>query len=187
MLKKLRLCRFIQKYSSDNRKTAEMTRYKAPKELNSIAEFTSKELPLEKIDGVFLDTIKPASVEQGWGDLQINQSITEKPLRIGNKNFVRGLGTHANSTIIYKLKDNFSKFETYYGIDRNGGPASSVYFEIYGDGVKLWRSSVMDVTSEAKHIEVCVEGVQELKLVVTDANDGIISDHANWSEPKLIF
>ncbi|MDN8880914.1 NPCBM/NEW2 domain-containing protein, partial [Staphylococcus aureus] len=67
----------------------------------------------------------------------------------------KGLGTHANSEIVYDLSGkNYGIFETYVGVDREMRNASepSVIFEVYVDGKKVFDSGVMNVNSERKHV-----------------------------------
>jgi hypothetical protein len=37
-----------------------------------------------------------------------------------------------------------------------------------------------------RHVDVSVAGVRLLRLVVTDAGDGINSDHADWAGARLV-
>ena len=48
---------------------------------------------------VWLDDLNLAVATQGWGDPHKNQSVEGHALTIGGKQFERGLGTHAESTL----------------------------------------------------------------------------------------
>ena len=61
----------------------------------------------------------------------------------------------------------------------------TVTFEVYGDGRKLWASPLMSGLDAAREVDVDVSGVNRLRLVVTDANDGNKFDAANWVDPVL--
>jgi hypothetical protein len=141
-------------------------------------------------DAVRLGDLDFASAEQGWGQLQINKSVGDQPLAIAGKTYVHGLGTHAASEIVYELDGAFTNFTAWVGVDdflKNNpeAPKASVVFQVFGDGKKLFDSGVMKIGEPAKRVSVDVAGVQELKLVVTDAGDGISCDHADWAEPVL--
>ncbi|MEU9945329.1 NPCBM/NEW2 domain-containing protein, partial [Streptomyces lavendulae] len=96
-------------------------------------------------------------------------------------------GTHANSTITYSLNGGYSRFRSDIGVDDEVGANATVKFEVWGDGVKLYESpSVMTPSSATQSVDVSVAGVKSLVLKVTDAGDGINSDHADWAGAGLV-
>jgi len=60
-----------------------------------------------------------------------------------------------------------------------------VIFKVIADGRESFDSGVMRANTPAKWVSVPLAGVNELKLVVTDAGDGINCDHADWAEAFL--
>ena len=140
--------------------------------------------PVEKIDGVFLDAIEPVSCVQGWGKLQRNQSVWEKPMTIGSRHFRRGLGTHADSRIVYDVGGRYRRFQSWVGAD--GASHATITFEVWADGQKRWESGVMKKETPAKRVDIDLSGVKTLELVVGHGSDGIASDHANWAEAKAL-
>ena len=96
---------------------------------------------VEQIDGVFLDSVQPARCIQGWGTLQRNLSVWEKPMNVGGTPFRRGIGTHASSEITYALAGEYRRFVAWAGPDMatNG----SMVFAVRVDGVERWRSPRM--------------------------------------------
>lgn len=140
---------------------------------------------VEKINGVYLDAIDPVSAIQGWGRLQRNQSVWEKPLIIAGKQYTRGLGTHSPSEIEYSLDGKYKRFQVDAGVD--GGNSGTVTFEIWVDGVKKWESGYMVNSDPAKKVDLDITGAQKLLLVVGDGGNGIGSDHADWCDAKLLF
>ena len=92
-----------------------------------------------------LADIVPDSVQQGWGELGINHSVLGKPLQIGDRKFARGLGTHANSELVYELDRPCERFEAWVGVDAEISymKAASVIFKVLGDGRELFNSGVM--------------------------------------------
>ena len=140
------------------------------------------ELPYEYLaEGVYLDTLEPMEARQDWGELRRNASVQGNPIQIGSKIFKRGLGTHANSKIVYKLGGRYRRFTAYVGADKEV-VANTVEFEVWADGKKLWESGVMGVKDEAKRVELDISGVEILELRVKDGGDGIIADHADWAD-----
>ncbi|MFC5402042.1 NPCBM/NEW2 domain-containing protein [Cohnella soli] len=51
--------------------------------------------------------------------------------------------------------------------------------------VRNKRIGTMSSSTPSKSVDVDVSGKNELKLIVTDAGDGINSDHADWADAKL--
>jgi hypothetical protein len=140
--------------------------------------------PVDRIDGIFLDFMTPTSVSQDWGTLQKNRSVWEKPLAIAGRRFVRGLGTHAFSRIVYALDGKYRRFQAYAGAD--WGNNGTVTFEVWVDGNRRWESGLIKKDTPAKLVDVDVSGAKTLELVVGDGGDGISSDHADWAEAKVL-
>ena len=91
------------------------------------------------------------------------------------KVFDKGIGTHANSEIVYNLEGkNYEYFETYVGIDRNIAQQnnSSVIFKVYADDVEFYNSGIMKWADDAKLVRIPLEGVSELKIVADNAGNG---------------
>jgi hypothetical protein len=140
--------------------------------------------PIERINGTYLDTIEPESVSQGWGTLQRNRSVWEKPMTIAGRRFLRGLGTHAPSRIVYQLDGRYRRFQSWVGADSATSP--TITFEVWTDGVKRWASGLMRRENPAKWVDIDISRVTRLELVVTDAGNGIASDHADWADARLV-
>jgi hypothetical protein len=132
---------------------------------------------------VFLDALAPVSVKQGWGTLQKNRSVWEKPMVINGRQFIRGLGTHAPSRIVFALEGKYRRFQTWAGADGHTYP--TVTFEVWVDGVKRWHSGLMTRDTAAAWIDIDVSAAKRLELVVGDAGD-FMGDHADWAEARLL-
>lgn len=105
------------------------------------------------------------------------------------KAFEKGLGTHANSEIVFDLTGRgYTTFNAQVGVDyeTNAKPGeANVVFEVYVDGVKRFESPVMH-TGDAfvSTGDIDVEGASVLKLVAR-GKDNIYSAHADWADAKL--
>jgi hypothetical protein len=101
----------------------------------------------------------------------------------------RGSGTHANSEIVYDLPAGmYQRFTAVAGVDQEISGSGTVRFQVWLDGVKSFDSgtTAMRKSTVAVPIDIDVTGVRQLKLVVTDAGDGIGEDHGDWADAKLI-
>jgi hypothetical protein len=141
------------------------------------------ERPLERINGIFLDALTPVSVAQGYGTLQKNQSVWEKPMVIGSRRFPRGLGTHAPSRIVFALEGKYRRFQSWAGADGNTAP--TITFEVRVDGIKRWASALMTRETPAAWIDLDVAGAKTLELLVGDAGN-FGGDHADWAMARLL-
>jgi len=77
--------------------------------------------------------------------LHVNQSVLKTPLKIGNKPFVRGLGTHATSRIVVRLPSPGRRFEAQAGVDNNhdtAGKKGSVVFAVEVAGKEVSRTGL---------------------------------------------
>jgi chitodextrinase len=129
----------------------------------------------------------------GWGPVEKNKSNGEngggdgRTLQLNGKTYGKGLGVHATSEIGYNLGGTWTRFKADVGLDDevpDYAPAS-VVFEVWADGQRLFRSGTLRPTSPVVPIDVDVTGKQQLKLVVTDAGDGVGYDHADWADARL--
>jgi hypothetical protein len=155
-----------------------------PRPLETVEEVEG-ELPYEYVEnGIYLDSLEPIEARQDWGELRRNASVQGNPIRIGSRIFSRGLGTHSNSMMVYKLGGRYRRFTAYVGADKEV-IGNTVVFEVLGDGRKLWESGVMTVNDEAKRVDLDISGIDKLELRVGDAGDGINADHADWADAIL--
>ncbi|WP_435059606.1 NPCBM/NEW2 domain-containing protein [Streptomyces sp. bgisy060] len=136
--------------------------------------------PLSGLDWTGTPTI-------GWGTVQKDRSVGLNPLRLNGVTYAKGVGTHADSTIAYALNGAYARFRSDVGVDDEVGANATVRFEVWGDGVKLYESAApMTPSSATQSVDVSVAGVNSLVLKVTDAGDGINSDHADWAGATLV-
>lgn len=123
--------------------------------------------------------------------LRINRSCIETPLRIGDRAFERGLGTHANSEIAVRLPEGAKQFRAHCGIDNNddtGGKRGSVICSVEVDGKALFRSPVLRGGDEAVPVEVEIPaGARELTLKVNATEDGPGHDQTDWADAQVVM
>jgi NPCBM/NEW2 domain len=140
--------------------------------------------PIPRAPDVDLATLTPTRATIGWGKIGINKSVSGGPLLVDGKRYKQGLGVHAVSELNYACKPEYSRFVASAGLDgdKSSDDRSSVTFQVYADDTLLAASPTltwktinhwnfdMPIPSATKH----------LRLVVSDAGDGIAADHADW-------
>ncbi len=132
------------------------------------------------------------SSRQGFGTLGWDTAVkpfgrAAMPLRIKDRGYRRGLGHHAPGEILVDLGGWYKTFEADLGVQwQGGGKEGSVVFQVFVDDDKRFESRVIRQSDPPQHVSVAVEGGELLKLVVTDAGDGITCDCADWADARLI-
>ncbi|NOV03590.1 NPCBM/NEW2 domain-containing protein, partial [Paenibacillus planticolens] len=140
----------------------------------------------------YADSMAWSSGTSGWFSVQKNRSIEMTPLTLrsdassGTAVYTRGLGTHANSSVVYNLAEkNFKTFSAVVGTDQEVGTNGSVQFLVLVDGVQKYSSGVVTGSTVAKSVSVDVKGASTIELKVTDNGNGNSSDHADWADAKF--
>ncbi|MBM3891153.1 MAG: hypothetical protein FJ388_18735, partial [Verrucomicrobia bacterium] len=156
-----------------------------------------KRPPTPPAPDVHLTDLKPLVAQNDWGKLGVNKSIEGKPLTIEGRRYERGLGCHAKSLLVYKIPAGAKRFVAVVGLDdeKKNDPRSSVTFEVHGDVKEMGEAPVMlaktpvlsskTIRSWAFNVELNAR-IKELRLVVTDAGDGIAADHADWVDAGFV-
>jgi alpha-galactosidase len=128
----------------------------------------------------------------GWGPAERDRSNGEqaagdgRTLTIGGTTFAKGIGTHADSALHVYLGRACRTFTAQVGVDAESGANGSVRFAVYGDGRLLAYTNVKSGNQAPTRISASTGGYLTLELRVTDARNGITSDHADWGSPTLV-
>lgn len=155
--------------------------------LSSEGEKLSFSLSSQLPNEVYLPEVEPASATIGWGTIGVNRSVSGKTLSVDSVKYSKGIGTHADSDIEYRVQGLYSMFTTRVGVDDGyESDRGSVEFSVLGDGKELWRSGVMKKYDSLKVVSININNVRSLILRVTNAGDGNDYDHADWIEPRVI-
>jgi hypothetical protein len=131
----------------------------------------------------WLSELEPDSWRQGWGSLRRDFAAVQDRLRVGKREYQRGLGTHAVSEIVYRLGGRYGAIDTLVGVSN---PQGLVEFKIYGDDRLLARSGAIRFDDAPKRLRANLVGVQEIRLVVDGAGKGHHFGHANWCDTRLL-
>ncbi|GIG62878.1 hypothetical protein Lfu02_72500 [Longispora fulva] len=138
-----------------------------------------------------LSTLPWSSSTNGWGPVEKDKSNGEqaagdgRTLTINGTTYAKGLGTHAASEVDYYLAGSCSTLTVDVGVDDESTASGSVVFQVYRDTTKVADSGKVTYADAAKHLTANLAGGQQLRLVVTDAGDGVGSDHADWASPTI--
>jgi hypothetical protein len=132
-----------------------------------------------------LADIKPVVARQDYGTLQKNRSVDIRNLSSAYYYYSKGLGTHANSYIVYNLNGKYKRLITDFGVDTEAADNASVEFVILLDKKVLLKTPIMKKWNTPGHVDFDITNGKTLELIITDAGDGRNGDHADWLQPKL--
>jgi hypothetical protein len=143
--------------------------------------------PIEKIDGVYLDSRNPTSAT---GEIHKSTSAGKRPMVVAGERFCRGIGMVAPQQAVYELKGQFRRFQSVVGVDTMYMHSrSELVFEVWADGRKLWDSGVMRRCDRARPVDVDIAGAQTLTLAVRSvAPRSMINElkWGDWGEARLL-
>ncbi|CQR47316.1 Alpha-galactosidase A precursor [Paraliobacillus sp. PM-2] len=138
----------------------------------------------------YLSDLPWESATSGWGQVTLDKGFGDYDLSLNGIVYEKGIWVNSNSEIVYDLQDKYQTFKAIVGNDDYKGedPGNgTITFEVWTDGVKQFDSGLMEgEDTNTKDVVVDVEGVNELKLVVTDGGDNNWWDRAIWADAKLI-
>lgn len=126
-------------------------------------------------------------IRNGWGPAEKNRSNGElaagdgRTLRIGGKDFTKGLGVHAPSEVSVPV-NGAKYFSAKVGVDAEVAGSGSVTFQVWSGTTKLADSGLLKGGQAARQMIVDVAGRSEIRLVVTDGGNGNGADHADWAD-----
>ena len=168
----------------------------APTTIETAVEM--KRPPAAPAPDIYLDESNTKVELNGYHTANFNKSIDGAPLTINGKWYEKGLGLHANALALASIPAGATRFVANVGLDDEiaGDGRATVSFEVYGDvkevGEKpelLGKSPVLSsntLRSWAFDLPLSAR-FKELRLVVTDAGDGITADHADWGDAGFIM
>jgi hypothetical protein len=146
--------------------------------------------PVPPAPDVPLSDLQPSKATSGWGQAGTNVSVEGKPLTVNGKKYDKGIGVHAASELVYAVKPEYKRFVAVAGLDdeKRDDERPSVAFQVWADKKLLAESPVLTWKTLGRwHFDVPIPAKSKsLRLVVTDAGDGIAADHADWAEAGFV-
>ncbi len=135
-----------------------------------------------RADGpVFLSALDAMTAEQGWGTLTRDRSVSDRPIQLGDRFYLCGLGTHAPAELTYAIPDGYDTFEAAVGVDRGTQGRGSVVVSVEVDGRCVFESPTLTGNSPPMPVRVSVSGGERLTLRAAATGDGNRFDHVDWA------
>jgi len=115
-----------------------------------------------------------------------DRSVEGRALSIGGHAYTKGLGTHADSVLRFRVPDGFSTFVTDLGYDDEIPPGGTrMQFIIVVDGREVYRSPEVEPRHRTADLRIPVRGARQIALIV-DARGFSDGDHADWGAARFI-
>ncbi len=166
---------------------------------NDHADWINPVIYLSDGDSVLLTDLTWEYATAEWDEVLLNKSNSGGTLNIKGTTYETGIGTHAQSVILYQIPENTIRFKAFAGLDIGGtnqsGGATVEFMVSNADpttrdvevGNAIANTGRMSRTlyPEGKNIEADITGAEKLYLVVTDAGDNYNYDHADWINPAI--
>jgi len=161
------------------------------------ASATFREFQLGPDGGVYLSDL-PAVEVLAHGGLTRDACYYGGPLRLSGQEYAKGIMLHPENTpeggraqATYVLDGGLSQAQRFLATIGLADPVnerSSVTFavEVRRNGAweRLFESGVLRA-GQQQEVSVDITGADRLRLLTTDAGDGIDTDHAVWAEARL--
>ena len=114
-----------------------------------------------------------------------------QPMKIGDREYTKGLYCHAVSRVMVYLPGPGNRLEAIAGVDSNeqtsGGRGSVVFSVEKAGGEALWTSDLMREGMAGVPVSVVLNGADVFTLAVGNGGDGIGCDQADWADARVIM
>lgn len=106
-------------------------------------------------------------------------------LSVGDQRYAHGVTVHGRSSVTIDLNRSCSSYEALVGVDDLTLKLGKVHFSVYADGVRLWRSGLVEGGDPAVPVRVNLTGRSTVRLVVEphSALDNLVL--ADWAESEF--
>ncbi|HEX6354900.1 NPCBM/NEW2 domain-containing protein [Actinophytocola sp.] len=137
-----------------------------------------------------------AKAANGLGPVERNTSVGSAPtgdgrtLTINGRTYDKGLGTHAEASVLFYLAGKCSGLTVDVGIDDERDPRpdptqGTAIFEIWADGTKVADSGLRTWQDDALTLSANLTGASFVRIVTNGSPDGFRWDRGDWAAPVL--
>jgi hypothetical protein len=148
----------------------------AIEQVNGPVLWLSSIAPSENVQVPFLDYSAPA---------RMNQSVTGRPIRFGDRTYSRGIGAHAYSRITWPIDPSVRAFRTQYAIDGDM-PYANVTVRIKLDDRVAYEKADVRAGLLSPVVMLDINRENTITLEVDYGQTYDVQDRFNWIEPALL-
>ncbi|CAM5740387.1 hypothetical protein SAFG77S_01635 [Streptomyces afghaniensis] len=106
-------------------------------------------------------------------------------LSAGDRRYTHGVTVHGRSSVTIDLNRSCSSYEALVGVDDMALKLGKVYFSVYADGVRLWRSGLVEGGDPVVPVQVNLTGRSTVRLVVEPHGALDNLGLADWAESRF--
>jgi hypothetical protein len=114
-----------------------------------------------------------------------DRAIDGGPLRLGGKDYRKGLSIHSRTEMTYNLKGKYRRFKALAGIDDRTRDRGHVEVVIKADD-KVLFSGTFSGKDEPRQLDLDVTNARRLEILVDYGKDLDISDHMNLIDARIL-
>lgn len=101
---------------------------------------------------------------------------------IAGRTYADGVTVHGRSSVTIDLNRRCTSYDALVGVDDLTPGLGKVRFSVYGDGVPLWKSGLVQGGDPAVPVHVNLAGREIVRLVVEPHGDVDVAALADWAE-----
>ncbi len=142
-------------------------------------------------EAAWLTELEPSQYKQTpylathW-ELRTNRNVLDGFLQLDGRELPIGLGQHSESTVTYRLDQQYRQFRATIGLDDVANGRGMAVFVVQVDGQERFRSESHTGRGVSESIEIDVSNAETLQLIVEFGPRGDVRDYANWIDPVLL-
>ncbi|UXY28470.1 sigma-70 family RNA polymerase sigma factor [Streptomyces sp. HUAS TT20] len=107
-------------------------------------------------------------------------------LSVADKHYARGVTVHGASSVTVDLNRECTAYDAMAGVDDLTLGLGKVYFSVYADGVRLWRSGMVKGGAPAVPVHVNLAGHRTVRLVVEPHSNAFDTGAlADWADARF--
>ncbi len=132
-------------------------------------------------DELHLGRLSPVEVRQEFRTPLPNRAVSGGPIRLGDTAYLRGLGVHAPSRVVYDIPAGWGTFRATVGLDHGALGRGTAVARVELDGREVFRSERLTGAAPTQDVTVSLQGARRMALVVEPTSDGRRFDHVSWA------
>ncbi|MFF9778342.1 sigma-70 family RNA polymerase sigma factor [Streptomyces sp. NPDC013978] len=106
-------------------------------------------------------------------------------MSVAGKRYANGVTVHGRSSVTIDLNRRCASYDALVGVDDLTHGLGQVYFSVYGNGVRLWKSGLVRGGDPAVPVQVSLSGRRTVRLVVEPQGPHDLVVLADWAESSF--
>ena len=139
----------------------------------------------QKTTQIWLDDLNIKSFSEGVPSISPKKCASGDTIRLGGKNYERGVGVQSLSILSMSLNGNARHFSAVVGADDMANKEVHYSFFVLGDRKILFESGEMKVGDQPKNVEVDLKGIKRLGLLVTIKGEEKGKTYSDWADARI--